>query len=234
MVTFGARLLTVVLTLAIGGAASARGRTHATSPGTAHLKAAGNKAALPAAPAAQDDVEEIEDIEPQANDNVAPAGAAKGAPGADQDNRPHGLVEWISRMHAAMVHLPIAWTMLLCLTDIATFLLGRRELRKAGLYLAVLALCSCLPAAISGLWRLDHLPQEPAAVAPALVHRNIMYVSSALLATLVALRGWRRNELAGIYRAVYMALVAMVTTLVAFGAHLGGALVYGDDFLPFI
>lgn len=185
---------------------------HGVIPGIA-------RAAKPAAAA------EIEEVEPDTVDDDGD--------GEDEDEEPPGPLETFSRLHPAVVHMPVAWLWLLFLTDIAALALGRRELLTAGIYLAVLTLLSFAPAVATGLLRLEHLPQDPAAMAPALIHRNIMLIGAGLCTVFLTLRLWRRNRLAGVTRWIYLLLVTATLFVITVGGHLGGKLVYGDDYLPF-
>lgn len=182
-------------------------------------------------------VEAVEAVEPTADQKTATPGAA-GAGGADspapaKQDEPLGWFGIAAHLHSAMVHLPIAWLMLLLLTDLAAWGLGRRELTQAGLYLNGLALLSFIPAVATGLLRLTQLPQDPQNLEPAVLHRNIMYGCAALTAVLLGLRLLRKNELTGAVKWLYLALLALTVALVSLGGHLGGKLVFGDDFLPF-
>ncbi len=213
------------------------------APAKAPAPRAAKTTPTPARPA-----EPVEEVEMLDEPSPAAAPAAKGispqppsaAPAAataksdEPGNKPHSGLEWLSRMHPAVVHLPIAWVILLFLTDAAALLGGRRELSAAGQYLGAATLLSFVPGIVTGLLRFSYLPQEPGAVEPALFHRNIMYVAAGLIFSCVALRLWQRNDLQGRWVWVYMVQLTIATALIALGGHLGGALVYGDDFLPFL
>ena len=144
------------------------------------------------------------------------------------------MTEWLSHLHAALVHLPIAWVLLLALCD-ATALLGRRyELLMPGLYLCGLSALSFIPAAATGLLRFSYLPHETAAdAAQGLLHRNVMYGAAFALSLCFAVRVWHRSRFEGRPLKVYLVMLMAAVGLTVAGGHLGGALVYGDDFLSF-
>ena len=199
----------------------------AASPHVKHAKKAQSHASpakkSPATKAA--DVEEIEvlDAETPTQEDATSEG----------DDTPTTLFGVMGRLHPALVHLPIAWTLLLCLVELIALARPQEGWRSAGLYLSILTWLSFLPAALTGLLRLEQLPQDPEALAPALLHRNIMYIAAGLASTVALLRVLAKNRLTGPRRLVYLALVCLTFALVGLGAHLGGKLVYGDDYLPF-
>ena len=219
--------LAVCMLMAVDGVAG-KHKNHPPAHKNANLPRKAKEAKkAPPPPAPVEKVEEVEAVEAV---EATPEGG-KAADGGGEEAP--GFLEVLSRLHPAVVHLPIAWVMLLFLTDVGAFVLGRREVLTAGLYLSVLAFLSFFPSALTGLLRLDHLPQDATAIAPALVHRNIMYLCCVLSGAMAGLRIWKKNEIEGNLRWVYMAMVSATFLLVAWGAHLGGRLVYGDDFLPF-
>jgi uncharacterized membrane protein len=144
------------------------------------------------------------------------------------------ILEWLSRLHAALVHLPLGWVLLLALCD-ATALLGRRyELMMPGLYLCGLSVLSFIPAGATGLLRFSYLPQATAAdAAQGLLHRNLMFGAAAALAICFAVRVRYREHFEGRPLQVYLLFLMVAVGLTLVGGHLGGALVYGDDFLSF-
>ena len=178
-------------------------------------------------------IEEVEAVEPVDAKGETDAGGGDKPEGAPKSDAPLGPVDYVGHLHSAMVHLPIAWVMLLLLVDVAAWGFGRMELASAGFYLNGLALVSFIPAAITGLVRVTQLAQDAESLAPALLHRNIMYGCAALCAALLGIRVKAHNKLDGPIKWVYLALLAITVGLVSFGGHLGGKLVFGDDFLPF-
>ncbi|MBI5508811.1 MAG: DUF2231 domain-containing protein [Deltaproteobacteria bacterium] len=144
------------------------------------------------------------------------------------------LPQLFGRMHPALVHMPIGWIVLLLLFELAVIAARRRDLEPAGLYLALAALASTVPAIVSGLLRAGELPADLATQAQILRHRNVMLVVTVILATAVTVRLFhRRPPLSGYWRLLYLGLLLMSTALVALGGHYGGKMVYGEAFLPF-
>ncbi|MEE8410050.1 MAG: DUF2231 domain-containing protein [Myxococcota bacterium] len=168
------------------------------------------------------DIEHIENIEDlDGLEEVTSAGSGD------------GFADLIGRFHPSMVHVPIGWMMLLALVELAVFLGGRKELERAGFLLLLGTAAAFLPAIATGLLRLSHLPQDPASLAPALLHRNILFAAFAMLLLATGLRVWRRSSFTGAVRHAYIGFIIVAAALVAAGAHLGGKLVYGEGYLPF-
>ncbi|HET6347369.1 MAG TPA: DUF2231 domain-containing protein [Myxococcota bacterium] len=171
-----------------------------------------------------EDVEQVEAVEP-----AEPEGEGKDA----EDKKEGGFFEMVGHLHPAVVHMPIGWLVLLLLLDLAAFLLNRPELLPVGPWVGLGVVLSFIPAAITGLLRFDGLPQDPEAAAPALLHRNVMYGCLVLCIVALVVRVMNRNELEGRNKWIYLGLVASACLTVTIGGHLGGQLVYGNDFLPF-
>jgi uncharacterized membrane protein len=213
--------LLVVLCLVIASGLSAEAKKpkskgkqqHAHSEGKAK-KAVGKS----------EEVEEVEAVEPAEAD-------AEGKNG--EEKKEGGIFEVVGHLHPAVVHMPIGWLVLLFLLDLAAFLLNRPELLPAGPWVGLGVVLSFIPAAITGLLRFDGLPQDPEAAAPALLHRNVMYGCLILCIAALVMRVMNRNELEGRTKWIYLGLVASACLTVTIGGHLGGQLVYGNDFLPF-
>lgn len=172
-----------------------------------------------------EEVEEVTDFEDLDELDDSEVGGAAPA------RKRRGLGWLIGYFHAAIVHLPIAWLLLLLAIDIAALLLGRRELLPAGYFIALLAAFSFLPAVLSGLLRFDVLNLSGPDAEPALLHRNIELAAAALMICAAALRVHSRknnnDNLAGYRRHVYLGLVFAATIAVAVGGHLGGQMIFG-------
>lgn len=191
-------------------------------------EADGGAAARPADGAAAEKVEGIEQIEEiQAVEEVEvvePASAAAAPAG-------FGWAEALGRLHPLAVHLPIGWLLALLLFDLGGLVFGRPGLERAGLWLVVLSAAAALPAVLSGLLRAAELGARGAG-GPLLVdHRNWMLATAALVVIAAGLRLGRRNRLPGPWRWAYLGLIAVACGALIWGGHLGGQLVYGQDFL---
>jgi uncharacterized membrane protein len=191
-------------------------------------------AAVPAGVAEK--IEEIEVIEVIEEVDVVPAGeggpgAAAGGGGAGEQRM--SLAEVAARMHPALVHLPIAWLLLLLLLDLLGVGLGREPFRAVGPWVGVLTALSFLPAAVTGLLRQNYPPYDRIADPLLLTHRNLMLTVAGVTLAAVGLRLARRNRLGGAWRWAYLALVAGAAALVTIAGHLGGKLVFGENYLPF-
>ncbi len=141
----------------------------------------------------------------------------------------HPLLDIIGRFHPAMVHFPIAWLMLLLLVDIVTFIFKKESWAKAGWLVLVITVLSFLPAGLSGFLRYYSL-DDPDFLHRAAVHRNWDIAAFTLAALALMLRSWRRNQLTATYRVLYLTLVVASTAAIIVVGHLGGELVFGEDF----
>ncbi len=188
-------------------------------PPTAAPAAQEAPAAAEAAPEAAEEVEVVEAAEPDSEVHTEPA-----------DEPAHGAKDLIGRFHPIIVHLPIGWLVGLLLLELVA--LRRPALAAVGLPLGVLALASFVPAVITGLLRLAHFEAEGADVAPALLHRNLMFATFGLSLAAVGLRYRLRQTFSGRTRYAYLVLLGAAVLLVSAGGHIGGELVYGEDYLP--
>jgi uncharacterized membrane protein len=168
-----------------------------------------------------EDVEEIETVEEatvaEANTQEAPTSPSVIA----------------GRMHPIFVHMPIAWMMLLLMSEGLSLLLRKPSWSSLGLPLTALTCLSFIPAIASGLLRMNELPQTPENLEPALLHRNAMFACATVCAIAATLRYSLRSRWHGLLPWVYLGILAVGCGLLGYGSHLGGELVYGEEFLPF-
>lgn len=175
---------------------------------------AANQAAAPD-DEADEEVEEVEEVavEPE----------AKKSP---------GVFEILGNLHPMLVHMPIAWLFLLLLADVGGLILGRELPRRAGLPLLALTFLAMIPAVATGLMNAAHQSVEGDDLATLLLHRNLMFATAAVTAVALVLRAVKR-ELPGALRVVYLLLIFAAVALISAGGHIGGEMVYGEDYLPF-
>lgn len=139
------------------------------------------------------------------------------------------LVEQLSHLHPMVVHMPIAWLLLLVFVE---WLLVWREdflsdTARIGLW--ALTMVSFIPSLATGFLFSEFVYEGSAdeVLAPILDHRNQILISAGFLAL-----GWfiRRKRPTGPTTAILLtfSMVAM-----GIGAHSGGLLVYGEDYFPF-
>lgn len=205
-----------------------------------------------AAAAADDDIEEVESVtaEPQ-KAGTTPDGAAAPSTlpaGAQEDHvlgvvpnaaAPLGTLPWLAgalgHLHAALVHLPIAWVLLWALVEMLGLISDNKALAPSALTLAVLSTLSFAPAALSGLCRLDELASTTHGydTAEAILHRNLIFVAAGLCGGCLVLRliMWRWPNM--FCRVLCLFGVVAACAITSYSAHLGGRMVYGADFLPF-
>lgn len=156
-------------------------------------------------------------------DASAPLLTAAGAAGA------------LGHLHAAVVHLPIAWVLLWAMVEMLSLVRPQSAFNGVALRLGLLTTLSYGPAVASGLCRLDELASNTKGYesAEALLHRNLIFASAilCLLCLLLRLINWRWPNM--FCRLLGLMGVVAAAAITGYSAHLGGRMVYGADFLPF-
>lgn len=180
----------------------------------------------PAAPvgaqnARDDGTEEIEELDSFEDFEIVEADTAPGLP------------ELAGRLHPALVHFPIGWITLVLLLDLLALVLGRRELEQAGLWVLALGVLAFLPAVATGLLRAGTLTVSAGIYYPVETHRNLAFLVLFICLVALATRFRARKNFTGTVRWVYLAMMAAAAGLIGFVGHLGGKMVYGENFLPF-
>ncbi len=180
----------------------------------------------PAAPvgaqqASDDGTEEIEELESFDDFEIVEA-----------DPEP-GVAEMAGRLHPALVHFPIGWITLVLLLDLLAFVLGRRELEAAGLWALALGVLAFVPALSTGLLRANSMTVSAGIYYPVETHRNLAFLVLFICLVALATRFRARKNFTGTVRWIYLAMMAAAAGLIGFVGHLGGKMVYGENFLPF-
>ena len=155
--------------------------------------------------------------------------------GGHRDNHripePHeaSLAEKVSHLHPLVVHMPIAWLLLLLMVE---WLLVAKptfisDTARIGLW--ALTMVSFVPAIATGLLFSEVVYAGSAAevMEPILDHRNQVLLSAGLLAL-----AWfvRRRRPEGLATALTLTLAMLAMSI---AAHSGGLLIYGEDYFPF-
>ncbi len=168
--------------------------------------------------AGAEEVEDIEVIETVQTIQPVEAGGDKGDWTA---------LKILGRLHPSAVHFPIGGVALALLF---AFLALRDTDGRAARFSAWFSVLAAGAAVLTGLLRSDELKAAGANSDPIDLHRNVMlgFVATALLGAIALLRARDRRF---IYAGLFLTLVAFI--LVSIGGHLGGNIVYGNDYLPF-
>lgn len=171
-----------------------------------------------------DNVETVDVVE--IVDGVIPAVAPSKN---DTQNEPSSL-KVLGRLHPAFVHLPLGLLIALLLFELLR--IKDTSHSRYGAVLWLITPAAFLPAIVSGLIRATELVQLGASPSVS-AHRNWMLASLLLLVIAAGL--WFTPGASNSPRAriVRVTLVALATIFAFLGAHLGGKMVYGPDFLPF-
>ena len=170
-------------------------------------------AAASSGPSASEEIEEVVEVK-----------VAQQIPGAWQV---------LGRMHPAVVHFPIGWLALTFLLDLLAWAFRKADLQKASFHALGATLLSFPPAAIAGYLRADELTGGRALPTLMAWHRNLNLLAAAICLAAFLLRLWKKNDLARTAKWGYMTLLTGALLVLMVGAHLGGKMVFGPDYLPF-
>lgn len=215
----------LLLLIAVPNIAHSAEPAGATDPSAPAVTTAAQKPAT-----ALDDDQEIEDIEEVEDLAVVTSQTAQPASGSK-----YSLVEMIGHFHAALVHFPVAWTLLLFLVELWRRLF-RRDLERSLMFLMWgLVAASFLPAAITGMIVASHgiYSQSAEALAEAMEHRNIMLGAMSVIFVAIGFGFSARSGTAKWRDWLYLGLLGLGFVILGFGAHHGGILVHGASYFPF-
>jgi len=182
----------------------------------AWLATTGAENGTPAETEAIEEIEEIVDLDTLDEPEYVPP--------------PPTLTQTISRMHAALVHLPIGFLLAAMFLELLATLRHREELRRAAWLVLAGTLLAFLPATATGLLQLYGMGDDAPRLDPTSVHRNLMLIALALVVA-ATIAGHAPAGRARLW--TYRALLLLATAVVTVGGHLGGKLVFGPHYLPF-
>lgn len=140
------------------------------------------------------------------------------------------LAKILGHLHPAVIHMPIAWLMLLFLIEFVNLTLHQTWLNRPGYYLLILTTCSFAPALITGF---VNLSQQTSINPIALQHRNTAITCLILCALALAIRVRQKTHLKNTIAWIYLIVIFTAVALVGLTGHLGGKLVFGENYLPF-
>jgi uncharacterized membrane protein len=128
----------------------------------------------------------------------------------------NNLASWLGRLHPIAVHFPIALIVVAAIAE--WFPRGRNAAR----FLIVLGAAAAVFAAVLGWLDAAHIRIRPDQVEQVLWHRWI----GTAAATLAVVSAWASRNQTLLYRVTLIACAV----LIAIGAHIGGEIVYGEDY----
>lgn len=177
---------------------------------------------------AGEDVEAVEVIETV--ETVTPLEVIQGSVGGEaSQSEVLSSTVVMGRLHPAFVHLPLG--LLVALLLMVWTRVGKDALRLEWLLWAV-TLASFFPAMISGLLRAKELIDNGGQM-PFESHRNWMLLSCGVLVMALILKIVANKRNKKILSIISIIVLVGAICCAFLGAHLGGKLVYGMDFLPF-
>lgn len=148
------------------------------------------------------------------------------APAVDPPAAPFWM-ELLGYFHSATVHFPIAWMMLVVVLEAGPWV-GRSEWRSSAAPVLILGVLSFGPGIATGLSRAEILGSDPEIVQAAVDHRNVIFAAAIFALVALAVRWqWSQTQKPRL-RLVYWALLVASLTILGYGGHLGGEMVYGE------
>jgi uncharacterized membrane protein len=149
-----------------------------------------------------------------------------------EEVRPTAL-ELAGRFHPMLIHLPIAWLILLALAELFNPVGRQTSWRQPILYLHALVLVSFLPAGVTGFILAAHSGTDPEFLKLVIPHRNLNLAGAALCLISLVLRIRAGRDVHGMTRITLLGLTLCSVSAVLIASHYGGKMVYGEGFLPF-
>ncbi len=144
-----------------------------------------------------------------------------------------GFVDLVGRFHPASVHMPLGFLVALFVFEILVLLGVAKDGGRTGLILGIMTVLSFIPATLSGFARAMELERLGSASSFLANHRNLMLAMALMALAAVIIRWKKRDRLEGTFKIAYMVLLCLSVLAALAGGHLGGKMVFGENFLPF-
>lgn len=134
----------------------------------------------------------------------------------------------MQNIHPLIVHFPIALLLIGVGADLASHILWRNSLKHVGWWCQLLGFLALVAAVTTGLIAESAVVHNDAAHEIMETHEQLGFAVLGLFAILFIWRSLRRSHLpeALVQRLAYLILAIAATGVMAYGAHLGGRLVY--------
>ncbi|HWR43455.1 DUF2231 domain-containing protein [Sporomusa sp.] len=134
----------------------------------------------------------------------------------------------MQNFHPAVIHFPIALLLIGFLFDTVSVILKKDSLRGAGWWCLLIGVVSMAVAIGSGIYAENTAGHNDASHAIMERHKNIEYVAAVLFGLMLVWRSLKRTLLPGTVSqlVIYFAIGVLAVGTMAYGAHLGGRLVY--------
>ena len=164
------------------------------------------------------DIEEITDIEEVKTSEPA----AK--PGAS---------ELIGRFHPAFVHFPVAWIVILVIFEIVALRTRDPYWSRASFVILFLTVLSFIPAMTTGFLLEDSVGGGPGFHDLLELHETLNIIAACIIAAAFLLQIFLIRDDKSIWKKAYLACVLASAGIVLYSAHVGGKMVFGENFFPF-
>ena len=149
------------------------------------------------------------------------------------EDRDDGRGPWLGRVHPVLVHFPLAGFPLALLGFLAWVTTGREAFAKADVVPLMAATLAAIAAVVTGNIAHDAMRFSDSLHRIVEQHQLIATIVMVLAICLSAMRVWRWDRLAGVWRGLYGVGLLVGCVLLAIVGFLGGSLVYGPGHLSF-
>ncbi len=140
---------------------------------------------------------------------------------------------WVSRLHPAVVHFPIALVVAALVAEVTSFFMQKENMRSAARYCLVLAVFGGLMAGLTG-WLKFWCGPSTGVIDPDTQSHRLAGTISGFWIVLMCIAGFAAKSHPKPWMVWSFRLILLIGVgLVGFAGHLGGALVYGKDYLSF-
>lgn len=128
--------------------------------------------------------------------------------------------------HPALVHFAVAFLVGGGLCEAWGLLARRPGLERFGGTLVLIGAASLVPVLFSGYLAANSVDLTPRAAAVLDVHEAVAWLIAAAFVAALFWKGWCRGEIPARQRRLYALLLLLAVLLTAYGALLGGEMVY--------
>ena len=144
-----------------------------------------------------------------------------------------GATEMVGRLHPAFVHFPVAWIVILIIFEIIALRSKDPNWSRASFVILFLTVLSFIPALTTGF-----LLEETASGGPGFhdlleLHETLNITAACILAAGFLIQLFLVRDNSPLWKRAYLACIFISTGMVLFSAHVGGKMVYGENFFPF-
>lgn len=144
--------------------------------------------------------------------------------------QPSKPAQLLGQLHIPIVHLPIGWLILTLLMALARQK-WPHKVGEADRYMLWLTLLICLPTLGTGWMHGENMEAESEMAQLMERHENLAWITSGVIAVAAIIRQLAFKRASEKLVRVSLVIVLIASALIGLVGHLGGTMVYGEDFL---